>query len=128
MDVVSLIARTALGVVFIAAGAAKIAAPRLWRSQSASVGVPAAISGLVPWWELAVGASVVVGLAEPWPALAAVFTLVAFTAALARLLLRGQHPVCACFGAWSSAPVGPRSIVRNVALIALGAVAVLGVR
>lgn len=121
-------ARMALGAVFIVAGASKIASPATWRSHSSAIGVPRAIAGAVPWWEVALGAMLAVGVAEPWPAIAAVATLGVFTAVLAALLARGRRPVCACFGALSAGPVGPRSLVRNVALIALGVLAALGVR
>lgn len=79
---------------------------------------------LVPWWELVVGASLLVGLAKPWPAVAATVTIAAFTALLLRVLRRGEHPPCACFGTWSAAPLGVRHVVRNVALLCLAVVSV----
>jgi hypothetical protein len=50
---------------------------------------------------------------------------VAFSASVAAQLARGKHPPCACFGAWSPAPVGARTLARNAALIALAVVAAL---
>ena len=51
--------------------------------------------------------------------------LLAFTGGLTHALSRGRHTSCRCFGA-STAPVGPRHLVRNLALAvaaALGALA-----
>jgi hypothetical protein len=44
---------------------------------------------------------------------------------LAVRLKEGRRPPCACFGPWSARPIGPGSIARNVALIALALLAAL---
>jgi uncharacterized membrane protein YphA (DoxX/SURF4 family) len=81
----------------------------------------------VPWWEIVLGASLVVGLGTPWPALAALVTLAALTAAIMVQLRRGRHPQCACFGAWSTAPLGVRHVWRNAGFALLAVLAaVLG--
>ena len=57
---------------------------------------------------------------------AALVLLVAFTGLIALRLARGEHPPCACFGAWSAKPIGPSHLLRNGALIVLSIVALTG--
>jgi hypothetical protein len=42
---------------------------------------------------------------------------------IARQLMEGRHPACACFGAWSTRPLGEAHLLRNVGFIALAVVA-----
>jgi uncharacterized membrane protein YphA (DoxX/SURF4 family) len=124
VSAVATVATVALGAVFVIAGAAKVAIGRSWPEQARGMGVSVAMARVVPWWELAVGACCVVMVWRPMPALAAVLTLVAMTALIVRLLLLGRRPACACFGAWSAAPLGWQHVARNAVLIAIGLVAV----
>lgn len=126
-EVVGFVAEVSIGLVFVVAGASKVARGREWPAQAAELGAPGWLSPLVPWWEMLLGALLVVGLGTPWPALAALVTLVAFTAAIVVQLRRGRHPQCACFGAWSTAPLGVRHVWRNVGFAAVAVLAaVLG--
>ncbi|MGF0316282.1 MauE/DoxX family redox-associated membrane protein [Nocardia fluminea] len=83
-----------------------------------AIGLPAA-EGLVA-----------AGLLLPWTAAvagaASALPLAAFTAVIARLLLRGEHPHCSCFGAATSAPIGPAMLVRNGLLLALAGLVTVG--
>ena len=63
------------------------------------------------------------GVVRPWPAVVALAILVVFTLVIARRLLDGSRPPCACFGSRSNRPLGAVHVVRNVALMALAAVA-----
>lgn len=121
MTLVKTVLSVVLGVVFVLAGASKIARGREWPVQAAAMGTPKPVALAVPWWELLVGALLVTGLLSPWPSFAAALTLVAFTALLARRLSRGEHPPCACFGAWSTTPLGWHHVVRNLVLLAIAA-------
>ncbi len=49
-----------------------------------------------------------------------------FSVAVARLLVRGQRPACACFGSVAATPIGPATLVRNAVLVVVCAVAVGG--
>jgi uncharacterized membrane protein YphA (DoxX/SURF4 family) len=118
-------AQVFLGGVFVVAGASKIARRREWPVQAADLGAPSWLAPLVPWWELVLGALLVVGLLAPWAAIFAAVTLVAFTVAIVVQLRRGRHPRCACFGAWSTAPLGARHVWRNAAFIGVAVVAVV---
>jgi uncharacterized membrane protein YphA (DoxX/SURF4 family) len=119
-------AAVVLGVAFVVAGASKLAAGGAWPAQAAGLGAPAWLAAPVPWVELAVGATLIVQVARPWPAVAALALLAAFTALIGRQLAAGKHPPCACFGAWSAKPLGWTHLARNAALIALAAAAIWG--
>ncbi len=123
MHVVGFLAEGVLGLVFVVAGASKLARGREWPVQAAELGAPRRLAVAVPWWELCVGALLLTGLVEPWPALAALITLAGFTAAIVVQLRRGRHPQCACFGAWSTAPLGARHVWRNAALAVIAVLA-----
>jgi uncharacterized membrane protein YphA (DoxX/SURF4 family) len=125
VSVVGLVAGVVLGAAFVVAGGSKLAAGRSWPAQAAGMGVPGWLAAVVPWVELAVGALLIVQVARPWAAVAAIVLLVAFTALIVRLLAAGRHPPCACFGAWSAKPLGPAHLARNATLIAVGALALL---
>ncbi len=49
--------------------------------------------------------------------------LVLFTGLIVRHLIEGRRPDCACFGAWSSKPIGPGHLLRNTAFLALAVLA-----
>jgi uncharacterized membrane protein YphA (DoxX/SURF4 family) len=124
MTVVAIVAAVVLGAAFVVAGASKLAAGRAWPAQAAGLGVPARLAAPVPWVELTVGALLIVHVGRPWPAVAALVLLAAFTALIGRNLAAGKHPPCACFGAWSAKPLGWTHVARNAALLALAAAAI----
>jgi uncharacterized membrane protein YphA (DoxX/SURF4 family) len=123
--VIGTVAEVVLGGVFLLAGASKVVARREWPAQAAQLGAPDVVAPLVPWWEIVVGALLVVGVASPWPAVAAGATLVAFTALLMRLIARGEHPPCACFGGFSARPIGWGHVARNAVFLGLAVTAVV---
>lgn len=124
MDVVFDVARIALGAVLAAAGAAKLFDPA-WRFDSASFGVGRLTAAVVGPAELLVGSSLAVGVWRPAPAVAALALLAAFTVVTMRMLAKpqGERPRCACFGTWSSKPISTATLLRNLALLALAALA-----
>ena len=123
MNAVALIASIVLGAVFVGAGGSKLAAADAWSAQAAGLGVAPALAAVVPWAELAVGALLMVQLGAPWPAVAALVLLVAFSALLVVRLTQGRRPPCACFGALSAKPIGPAHLLRNAIFAALAVVA-----
>ena len=125
MDVVTVVASVVLGAVFLVAGAAKVAGRELWESQARGLGAPRPVIIILPWIEIVIGAALIVQLATPLAEMAAAIVLILFTIVIGVNLLRGRRPPCACFGAWSTEPLGVRHIVRNVGLIALAALALL---
>jgi uncharacterized membrane protein YphA (DoxX/SURF4 family) len=125
MTAVAVVAAIVLGAAVVVAGASKLAVGQAWPAQAAGMGVPGWVATPVPWVELAVGALLVVQVARPWPAVAALVLLALFTALIGRQLAAGKHPPCACFGAWSAKPLGWIHLARNAALIALAVLALL---
>ena len=123
METLAVAAAVLVGVAFLAAGVFKLADGPAWPKQAADMGVGRPLAMIVPWVELAVGAALVVQLVRPWPAVVALAILVVFTLVIARRLLDGSRPPCACFGSRSNRPLGAVHVVRNVALMALAAVA-----
>ncbi len=123
MSVVAAVASILLGIAFLVAGGSKLAAGPAWKHQAVDLGAPKLVVPILPWFELATGAALVVQLGEPFPAIAALALLVAFSVLISLRLSQGRRPVCACFGAWSAKPIGPAHLLRNGALIALGILA-----
>ncbi len=120
----SRVAAVIVGLVFLASGALKARDPG-WPAAAGALGTPALFVPFVAPVELALGALMVVGLWQRPVAMAALVLLLAFTAVLARALSQDEAPVCACFGSWSARPISARSVARNVAFMALAAVAAL---
>ena len=119
------IASVVVGVALVVAGASKLAARDTWPAQARGLGAPAWSIPIVPWFELVVGALLIVQVARPIMALVAIGLFAAFTVMIAAKLRKGEHPPCACFGAWSAKPIGGGHIARNLALIAVAVVAAL---
>lgn len=114
-----------VGVAFVVAGGSKIAAGGSWPVQARGLGAPSWTIQLVPWVEIVVGALLIAQVAAPWPAVAALLLLGAFSGLIVNALAHGRHPPCACFGAWSAKPIGAGHLVRNGALIVLTVLAIV---
>ena len=125
MDTVARLAAIVLGAVFVVAAVAKIAAGTTWVAQARELGAPTPVATVLPGLELVVGAFLLAGLAGPVPPVVAALLLVAFSVAIARQLVDGRHPPCACFGAWSQRPLGEGHLLRNAGLIVVALIALL---
>jgi hypothetical protein len=107
----------------VVAGAAKVAAREAWPVQARVMGAPQWVIPVLPWLELGIGATLIVGTGDVrrLAATAAALLLMVFSVQIAALLRRGQRPVCACFGSWSARPLGLRHLSRNLGLVLLAA-------
>ena len=114
-----------LGLTLLVSGAAKLAS-HSWATQAQALRIPHQVATAVPLIEVVLGAGLVAGLAYPVVPLAAGALLVAFSVFIGLNLAAGRHPACACFGAWSSRPIGPLTLARNLALLALAGIAAFG--
>ncbi len=115
-------ASVVLGVVFVVAGVTKLAAPRQWQAQSSDLGVSRIVAVVVPYVETMIGAMLIAQIARRPLAMVAGAVLAGFTTLLVVRLLQGRHPPCACFGAWSSKPIGWSNVARNAGFLVLAAV------
>jgi peroxiredoxin len=131
VDAVALVARVILAGVLAAAGAAKLRDLPGSRQAMEGFGVPtplAPAAGIaLPIVEIALAVMLVTTSLVTEGAALSLGLLLAMSAALARLLLRGESPECHCFGAVHSQPVGPGTLARSGALaLAAAFVAVYG--
>jgi uncharacterized membrane protein YphA (DoxX/SURF4 family) len=120
----AVVASVLLGLSFVVAGGSKVAAGQAWPEQARGLGAPSFVIPVVPWFEIVLGAILIVQLAPLAAGVVALATLLVFTGLIARRLAQGQHPPCACFGAWSAKPLGPGHLVRNGVLIVLAVVTI----
>lgn len=119
------VAAVLLGVIFLTSGATKLASPS-WPAQARELGVSGPPVAATPWFEIVLGALLVAGVARRPLAAVGAATLVAFTGLIVLRLAQGRRPPCACFGRFSARPIGPVTVVRNLAFLALAGVAVAG--
>ena len=126
MTVALIMVRVVLAVIFAVAGLAKLATARRTTARVRLFGVPERwarlFAALIPVTELAIVALVVPNATARVGGALAAIVLVVFSAAIVRLLIRGEAPDCNCFGVLHSSRVGPGMLVRNVCLAACAAV------
>ena len=119
------IASIILGGVMCVAGGSKIAMGDRWPVEAQALGAPKLIAPIVPWIEIALGALLIVQLKPEVVGALSVALLVAFTLLIMRQLQKGERPVCACFGSWSSKPLNWNHVARNAGFIALAAITIV---
>jgi uncharacterized membrane protein YphA (DoxX/SURF4 family) len=126
-----LIVRIALAALFLVAALSKLAARQRTWARVRVFGVPERLARpvavLLPLGELAIALLLVPASAARIGGILAGAALLMFSAAVARLIARGEAPECNCFGLLHSSSVGPGMLARNLCLagIALG-VAIVG--
>jgi hypothetical protein len=131
MSELILIARLGLALVFVVAALAKLVDLAGFRQTLVDFGLHTAVGR---WAAPAIVATelIIAGLLVPTPtaiagATAAVALLAVFSAAIGRVLRRGEAPDCGCMGAARSKPVSRSTLARNAALaLVAAAVAVAG--
>lgn len=129
MSTVVVFARLGLAVMFAAAGATKLADLAGSRRAVRTFGVPAGVGDVVgtllPLAELAIAVSLIVSGSARWGAIGGLILLSGFAVGIAVALRGGREPDCHCFGQLHSAPVGWRTLTRNVAFASVAAIVVL---
>ncbi len=131
MGLVGLAACVALAVVFAVSGAAKLLDRAGTREAVAGFGVPQTLvtplaAGLAPA-ELVTAVLLLVPATRPAGLVLAAAMLLGFTAAVVTALRAGRRPDCHCFGRIGGADVSGRTVVRNLVLLAVAVVGVVGV-
>jgi uncharacterized membrane protein YphA (DoxX/SURF4 family) len=119
-----LLARLALGLVWITAAASKLLAEGRLRDAVADFHLlprPAAIAvgTVLPPIELLLGGLLIIGQWTTRAAEASVVLLLVFTAAIVVSLVKGNHVRCNCFGHWGEESISINSVARNVGLLAV---------
>lgn len=118
-----------LAATFAIAGIGKLADIGGTRATVIDFGVPrrmaAGIAPLLPLAEIAVAAALIPASTARWAALAAALLLLTFAAGITNAMARGRTPDCNCFGRLHSAPVGGRTLVRNLGLATLAGLVVV---
>lgn len=119
------VARAVLIAVFFVAGWAKLGDLGASREAVRGFGVPERLSPVVgivlPAVEVAIAVALAASTTARFGAIAAGSLLVAFVVGIAANIARGNRPDCNCFGQVHSAPIGPATLVRNVALLGVAA-------
>ena len=121
MSALAIASRLVLGVVFLFSASRKKYTGTEFIAAVKAFGLPAprlsaAVLTLV---EIVLALSLLAWRDEPWPSVAAIVVLGAFTLAVANTLRQGRVVPCPCFGA-SQRPVSGSTMVRNGWLAALG--------
>jgi uncharacterized membrane protein YphA (DoxX/SURF4 family) len=120
---IAIIARLALGAVFLWAAYTKLRDP--WMIFAMEIDamhvVPSAtvepIARTMPWFELLIGVLLVIGIQTRYVASAATALLGFFFTLLLVLYLRGFQGDCGCFGPGEQ--LGPKTLARDGVLVAL---------
>lgn len=125
MNIILLLARLILALVFGIAGIAKLADPAGSRKSIAAFGVPEPLAlplaWLLPLMELVCAAALLPLASAWWGATGVLILLLSFSAGITISLIRGRRPDCHCFGQLHSAPIGWRTLVRNAVLAGISA-------
>ncbi len=125
MDVTLSVGRVLLAMVFALAAAGKLIDLPGTRRALVDFGAARRQAGvgavLLPAAELGIAIALLPRPSARWGAVAAAALLATFIVAIARVLRQGRSPDCHCFGQIHSAPATTRTLVRNLALIAIAA-------
>jgi thiol-disulfide isomerase/thioredoxin/uncharacterized membrane protein YphA (DoxX/SURF4 family) len=119
-DLVSVLARPLLAVVFLLAGIAKLADRGGSRKALTDFGVPVRLASplgiVLPIVELTVAVILIPSRSAWLGAAGALSLLLAFTIVISINLARGRKPDCHCFGQLHSAPAGWSTLARNAVM------------
>jgi putative oxidoreductase len=131
--VLLLLARLALGLVFVVAGALKLRDPAAFAQDIANYQlVPSlapVLAVVLPALEVVVGLALL-ALSSSWRRAAALVAgglMIVFTVSASTALARGLDVSCGCFGGNSGA-IGWTTLARDVALLAAAALVLVGDR
>ena len=128
MEIVLLIARVFLALIFALAGFTKAADLARSRRTLIGFGVPEKLAGVagpsLPFIEILVAVALLPLTTAWWGAIAALALMLVFAAGIGLNLIRGQRPDCNCFGQIHSKPVSWSTFARNLGLAAVAGVIV----
>jgi peroxiredoxin len=130
LNVVLVVARLLLALVFLAAAATKLADLPGSRRAIIDFGLPSFLAAplglLLPLVEAAAALALIPASTALWGAVGAFTLLLLFMVGIGVNLVRGRKPECHCFGQLHSAPAGWKTLARNGALAAVAGLLVWG--
>jgi uncharacterized membrane protein YphA (DoxX/SURF4 family) len=133
-----LLGRVALGTIFLYAAYSKLHFNGSWHLGDYHFFFGMAINSynllplwavewmarILPWFELALGALLVIGVGLRWAASIASALLLVFIAAMTRAYILGLEIVCGCFG--NNEKLGPGTLIRDSSMLALALAVTIG--
>lgn len=119
----TLTGRWVVAAVLLVAGMSKLVDRRAFVEairafRIVPTGVSRALALCLPWFEVALGAALVIGLWTRVVAATTAVLLAAFSVAIAVNLARGHAPECRCFGPLYRGRISGWSLVRNAVFMA----------
>lgn len=125
-----LLLRLAIGGIFIVAGASKAGHAALFAAQIAGFRLLpevliAPLAVMLPYWEILLGALVIVGLFTRAAAWIAVLLLALFDLAIASAVVRGMSVSCGCFGPNDATVTTWAEVARDAVFVVLALVVAL---
>jgi uncharacterized membrane protein YphA (DoxX/SURF4 family) len=120
------IARVLIGSLLIAAGLAKIGAPKEFAIQVENynlipIGYENLVAVTLPWIQVVCGLGLAIGVHARSAAWLALAMLLVFDIALITALARGLDITCGCFGTATGARVGMAKLAENLVLTGIAA-------
>jgi uncharacterized membrane protein YphA (DoxX/SURF4 family) len=79
---------------------------------------------ILPWFELALGALLIIGVGLRWAASIASALLLVFIIAMTRAYILGLEIVCGCFG--NNEKLGPGTLIRDSSMLVLALAVTIG--
>jgi uncharacterized membrane protein YphA (DoxX/SURF4 family) len=79
---------------------------------------------ILPWFELALGALLIIGAGLRWAASIATALLLLFIVAMTRAYILGLEIVCGCFG--NNEKLGPGTLIRDSSMLVLALAVTIG--
>jgi uncharacterized membrane protein YphA (DoxX/SURF4 family) len=136
--VLLVLGRIVLGVIFLYAAYAKLHFSGSWHLGDYHFFFGMAINSynllplwavewmarILPWFELALGALLIVGAGLRWTASIASALLLAFIVAMTRAYILGLEIVCGCFG--NNEKLGPGTLIRDSSMLVLAIAVTIG--
>jgi uncharacterized membrane protein YphA (DoxX/SURF4 family) len=121
MDAITLIVRILVGALFVAAGALKVGhfndlAAAIAGFRILPEGVIAPLAVILPFFELGLGAYLILGLFTRAAAIVAAIQLFVYSVAIASAVIRHIPANCGCFGPQDQAPADWPHVLVDLAL------------
>ena len=131
MKILGILARVALGVIFLVAAWGKIADPaslaKIIHNYHILPDVLINLAALIlPWVEAVIGICLIVGYASRGASLLSTLLLVVFIAAMGYAYSQGYDTQCGCFTTKADDAISARTFIRDGSILALALLVTVG--